>query len=207
MTAHRIHLAFVAALAVLGAGCAASYTEANAARDEILETYFTPEAAEVLKAVPLRVGPLTETVEGLAVGDDLGSRLAGVYFGYPWEKQVIVTPPLSDDTILHEYVHQADYAGFISRSEFAAAVIGPEASEADKEYARNVRTLIRITYGDGLLGTIALWYDDGLNREWLAWLAQNYALDESLEWPAHLIPVYERALQFPTAPAVDEEDS
>ena len=68
-----------------------------------------------------------------------------------------------------------------------------------------MRTLIRITYGDGLLGTIALWYDDGLNREWLAWLAQNYALDESLEWPAHLIPVYERALQFPPAPVVDEE--
>ena len=57
MTMYRTRLALVAFLAVLCAGCTAPYTEANAARDEILDTYFTPVAAEVLKAVPASRGP------------------------------------------------------------------------------------------------------------------------------------------------------
>lgn len=192
-----IRFCSLAAVVLIVSGCSpAAYVEDNANRDRVLDQHFTAEAARSLKAVPLRVGPLAENIAGLAVGDDIGSRLIAFTFGYPMENQVIIAPGSGDRTIFHEYVHHADYLGLITRQAFAAGAMSPDLDPEQAAVLNGIRAEIIEVYNASPLSALALIYDDGLNREWLAFAAENYAFEETPGWPQALVTVYQPALRI-----------
>ncbi len=171
------------------------FVEDNETRDRVLERYFTPEAREILGKVPLRVGEL-DTLGGLAVGDDIGSRIMGLYLGYPWERQVIVVDGSPDELIFHEYVHQAEYSGLITIRELLGTLALPDYDPQELAFANWVEESIEESYGADPITAIALAYNDGLNRELLAYLAEYYTFDDTLDWPEQLKSAYSVALRF-----------
>ena len=85
----RLLLTLLAVIALLPGCPQPDKVSLNVLRDQLLPILFTPETLAVIGEVPMYQGSL-DLADGLAVGDDIGSRLAGVVRGYGNERQVIV---------------------------------------------------------------------------------------------------------------------
>ena len=166
-------------------------------RDRVLGTYVTEEAIAELVAGPIRFGN-TARFGGLALGDDLVSYVGALILGNPPMRQVLVASPgLSDLSIMHEYVHQAAISGFIDRSWFVAAYARLKKDEtyADipTEYEPRVRDNICVE--KDWRCPIVFAYDDGVGRELVAYLIQDWVTGQ-IDLPDYLLDVYRRTLRI-----------
>lgn len=178
-----------------------------ACRDELLSLLFTPQAVADLVFVPLRFGNVNDA-SAFASGNDFGTLLASAVYGNACERQVLVNPQgYSSNTceedrvrvdpliLFHEYVHQADYSGLISREEFHnqfAKML------EDPEYASVAMTLeadIQVGYNYNFLAPLTLSYDDGLTRELVAWSIERWLVG-SIDLPDYILDLYRRALKM-----------
>jgi hypothetical protein len=180
----------------------------NERRDEVLPRYFTPEALEVIGDIPMNPGSPNGAI-GFAVGDDWGSRLVSAACGYCDQRQVLIyTEAVPERVIFHEYVHQADYSGLISRSLFRERFLMME-SDPNPEYQRAaaaVRDLLERLTGENLLADIAYAYDEGIVREGLAYTIELWSQGE-IELPDYMFEVYADAVLPEVEPAESAKGS
>lgn len=118
---------------------------------------------------------------GVLGGDDWGSRSLAAAFGYGSERQVLLPYKECDLhdlwidlLIFHEYVHQADYEGLLSRALFDERL---EQMRNDPDYADVAFALDNLldSLKDKPFGQIGEAYDDGRSREGMAYLMQFWA--------------------------------
>lgn len=198
--------AFVLA-AMTTTGCRVRLADQDLRRDEVLATYFTDEAAEVLGAIPLRsVAGNNTKYRGIAIGDDPLTRLWGVMLGLGDERQVVVSEHHLDDDglIVHEYLHQADYSGLIGRRVFLEQFTTLKSDPAHAEYAARREASIIASYGESLFGRAELLLFDGLNTELVAFVGKDIATGKLLP-PPYLWEPFAQTLRVPLAPAAPLE--
>lgn len=104
----------------------------NKTLDSILKTYFTDEAYEVLKDIPLYDGPIFGGV-AYAAGTTFLSSVPPFFYGIFGRAVIMRRSCLCTNwgiaNIIHEYIHHLDemtlegVANFIDRDEFEAAYI------------------------------------------------------------------------------------
>jgi len=114
-------------------------------------------------------------------------------------RQVLVSPPgLSDLSVMHEYVHQAVVSGLIDRSSFTAAyaILKEDEAYADipTEYEPRVTDHLCRDQNDWRC-PIVLAYDDGLGRELIAFLIQDWVAGQ-IDLPDYLLDVYRQTLRI-----------
>jgi|GEM_PF-3725787 len=163
-------------------------------RDAVLAAYFTEEAEEILRVVPLNEGTVNRAA-GFAVGDDWGSQLASWVYGYGAFRQVLIAPSADECTIFHEYVHQADYSGLIDRQEFNTRVEQLRAEVGYRAIVEKAEAVIRDAHSGDFLSELALAYNDGLTRELIANLIVGYVRGD-YDLPEYFLEVYSRALRL-----------
>jgi hypothetical protein len=175
-----------------GAGCPSpcdSVSPAlNAWRDEVLATYFTEEAIAVIGNVPMRYCHLGGGWS-MAVGDDWGSRLASVAAGCGNCRQVVLSEWADDYTVVHEYVHQADYAELISRDLFEERYGQVRGDPLYADIALALEDWLLEEYASDLNGVLSLVYDDGFMREIVAYLIQGWLMGY-YDLPPYMLEVY-----------------
>ncbi|UCE61635.1 MAG: hypothetical protein JSU63_07780 [Phycisphaerales bacterium] len=182
------------------AGCGGEFAgpgDLDEYRDEVLDRYFTEDAARILRYVPLSEGTVN-VAAGFSVGPDWGSRLASAVFGNGGERQVLIVETVGELVVFHEYIHQADYFGLIDRELFASryeqllAGVGYRAIAEDAE-----ATIIELHSGD-FLSQLALAYNDGLTRELIAYLIAGYVRGD-YDLPEYFLEVYESVVRIPVS--------
>lgn len=193
----RIVVSALGSCLILGCSCRKDFVEDNEIRDEVLQKYFTPEAVERLSQVPFRIGDFDINIgNGLSVGNDLGSQLAASLSGYPWGRQVILKPSFATEYwIFHEYMHQAQYSGFVSRREFNDVF---RRLKDDSEYSQDAIEIeedIIDDYNDSIGTWMALRYNFGLAREMIAYISDHWIF-KGYEWPEYFLSVYSRSLKL-----------
>ena len=184
-------------LVVCVGGCPpapADFQSDDERRDRILDAYFTDEACEVLCQVPLRYVEIPG-FSGLSVGDDWGSRAAAQFWGLADERQVAIHPDHGDHTILHEYIHQADYEGFISRDLFRQRFAWLRSDPVYAGLADALERDVIAAWGDEPGTFISLLYDDGVTRELIPCLVMCYGYG-AFDLPDYVLEVYTRALKL-----------
>jgi len=178
---------------LLAASCATVPPPDHTRRDAVLEEYFTPEAARILRQVPLHYGG-AQGFGGVAIGDDTGSRLLGFFQGFGNRRQVILNFRSDDMTVFHEDIHQAQYSGLIDERLFRERY---ERLKRDPHYEgiprRWDRYLRRVYARSPAIG--ALLYGRGITRERIAFLIEGWMMG-SYELPDYMLEVYERAVRL-----------
>jgi hypothetical protein len=177
-------------------------------RDEILPNFFTSEALVTIGDVPMYSG----SIDGwaLSVGDDWGSNLLSIVYGYGAGRQVLL--PYSPDQprdswvdllTFHEYIHQVDYDGLLSRTLFSSRLAR---MHNDPDFAYVADALER--YLDSLsytrLSAVANAYDDARAREGMAYLIQFWA-DACFDLPDYMMEVYEGVVVPNPASRLDKD--
>lgn len=189
-------------ITIATAGCNVKLTDQQPRRDEILATYFTSDAAQVLDDIPLRsVAGNTTKYRGIAIGDDPLTRLCGILLGLGNERQVIVSEQhLQDDgLIVHEYLHQADYSALIPRLAFLEQFAALKADPEHAGYAARREAAILSSYGNSLFGRAELLLFDGLNTELVAFVGNDIATGH-IAPPPYLWEPFAQTLRVPLAP-------
>ncbi len=186
-------LATLLVIVVLGgAGCPSPCDSVSPAmdawRDEVLERYFTEEAIAVIGDVPMRYCDLGGGWS-MAVGDDWGSRLASVAAGCGCCRQVVLSEWADDYTVVHEYVHQADYEGLIPRGLFEERYGQLRADPLYSDIAFTIEGWLIEEYASDLNGILSLVYDDGFMREIVAYLIEGWLMDY-YELPEYMLEPY-----------------
>lgn len=185
------------ALAIVTQGCATTGPTDQFRRDRTLREYFTPEARAVLRHVPMHYGELPG-FDGFAIGNDPGTRLAGMILGFGNRRQVVVDADCDGLTIFHEYIHQAQYSGLIDTRLFLERY---ERLRQDPHYARIPRTwesYIRRRYGQSTAAA-ALIYGRGITRELIAYLIQG-RMEGWYDLPDYMLDVYRDTVRLDAAP-------
>jgi len=200
--ANRLRFFFVFAVAMAPmTGCGVfdpGPGDLDARRDEVLEKYFTEEAARILSRVPLNEGTVNFS-GGFAVGFDWGSRLASWWYGNGGFRQVLIAETADEFVIFHEYIHQADYSRLIDRELFEARLEELRADDQYRAHVEEVEASIRDAHsGDGL-SELALAYNDGLTREMVAYLIEGYVRGD-YDLPQYFLEVYSSVVQLSAEP-------
>lgn len=167
-------------------GCVATRPD-NLRRDVVLQDFFTPDAVKELETIPLYYGHL-EGFCGLAVGDDLGTRVAGVLLGFGNRRQVILGYDCDDLALFHEYVHQAQYSGLIDTGLFRERVSWLFNDPFYGDIPRRWQAVILREYGRGP-ALAALLYRRGLTRELVAYLIEGWVAG-AYDLPDYFLDVY-----------------
>ena len=189
-TAGSLSLLLGMALAPL-AGCgtqAAGPGTFDEIRDGVLDRYFTEEAAQLLREIPLNQGAVNLS-GAFAVGPDVGTRLASWIYGNGCHRQVLVTASPDEMIVFHEYVHQADYSGLIDREAFAEQYDRLKADEEYRGIAEGLEEMILWFHSLNFWNEIALAYNDGMTRELIAHLIEGY-VGGDYDLPDYLLEVY-----------------
>lgn len=175
-------------------------TDVNDTRDEILPNAFTDEAITSIGDVPMYQIEFPGFGGALSVGNDWGSRAVSAIGGYGNERQVLMNVfflPQSNSyqlIVVHEYVHQADYEGLISRDLFRKRIFRMIADPAYEEESEAFLEFLADLAGNGLYG-VTLLYDNGVLREGMAYLIEAW-VDGCIELPDYVLEVYEDAIRF-----------
>lgn len=193
----RIWVAVMVAAATVGCP-RIELVSLNAIRNAVLPDYFNEAALDAIGGVPMYEGNLGPGggCGGLAVGDDWGSRALSAALGNGHRRQVIISCPNPDEyLVLHEYAHQADYEGLISRElwaeRFARMETDPNpAYRAAAAYINGIFDLLREYPSQA----IALRYDDGMLREGIAYTIDSWAAG-IIELPDYMWEVYSDAIR------------
>ena len=157
-------------------------------RDDVLDRYFTEEAAQILREIPLNQGTVN-LAGAFAVGPDWGSRLASWVFGNGCHRQVLVTSSPDELIVFHEYVHQADYSGLIDRQAFAEQYARLKADDEYRQIAEGLEETILWFHSLNFWNQVALAYHDGMTRELIAHLIEGY-VGGDYDLPDYLLEVY-----------------
>ncbi|GMW02869.1 MAG: hypothetical protein AMXMBFR84_40050 [Candidatus Hydrogenedentota bacterium] len=180
-------------LAVAG-GCVLQKILLNDLRDAILPDYFSAEAIGLVGDVPMYQGDIDGYA--LSVGDDWGSRFLSALFGYGNERQVLVPfaadeprLPWVDLLVFHEYIHQCDYSDVLSRELFIERLAQYRQDPAYADDSAALDALLESLGGNGIQ-EIGYIYDDGLNREALAYVIEAW-VDGCIELPGYMLDVYD----------------
>ncbi len=169
-------------------------------RDDVLDALFTPDAAAALREVPIRHGSINGSV-GFSAGNDWGSQFVSGLYGNGFCRQVLLGPGADAYTVFHEYTHEADYSGLISRTFFEERL---EQLLADPDFGPTARALsdaINRAYTAEPLIALSFAYDDGPTRELIAFMADEWLRGEC-DWPAYFLDVYSGAIDWARAQAV-----
>lgn len=192
--AWRSSFVFTVALSLAGCGLVPPRPgKWDARRDEVLDRYFTEEAAEILNDVPLNEGQVNLS-GSFAVGDDWGSQLASWVYGNGAFRQVLIQASSDEFNILHEYVHQADYSGLIDRELFRTRLKQLRADDAYRAIVEEAEASIRGFYSLNFLNELALAYNDGSTREMIAYLIKDY-MRGYYDLPDYVLEVYSSVLR------------
>lgn len=182
----------------------------NDLRDDILPAFFTDDAIAEIGQVPMYSGSINE-YWALSVGNDWGSRALAAVYGYGCERQVLMPYSLDephenwlDLLTFHEYIHQADYEGLLSRELFASRL---ERMRDDPDYADVADALDNLlaSLTADPLGELLYTYDSGLTREAMAYLIQYWA-DGCFDLPDYMLEVYDGVVLPDPASRTDDVD-
>lgn len=170
----------------------------NGLRDQLLPLLFTSDTLAVIGDIPLYQGSF-DLSDTIAVGDDIGSRLASIASGYGNERQVIIglvergpSDPWSDFEavlVLHEYVHQADFSGLISHDLFEERL---QRMRDDPEFSAVAANLDAFLdeLSQGFINRVSFNRDNGRRREAIAYLIDQWA-SQCFELPDYMLEVYD----------------
>jgi hypothetical protein len=175
-------------------GCPIERQPLDEQRDRVLEAYFTEEAIAVIGDIPMYTADLAGS-GGFSIGDDWGSRLISSFLGYGGERQVLISEGASDRTVFHEYLHQADYAGLLSRDLFDERYAILREDETYAYIALDWEQFLRDVYTDKPQQAISLAYDDGPTRELLAYLIQGWIRGD-YDLPDYFLDVYRGVIRL-----------
>lgn len=188
-------VAIPAALLVL-TGCISTRPD-PVRRDLMLQEFFTPEAVAELETIPLYYGHL-EGFCGFAVGDDLGTRAAGVLLGFGNRRQVVLSPDCDDLALFHEYLHQAQYSGCIDTRQFLERLDWLFSDELYGDIPRRWKALILREYARGP-AIVALLYRRGLTRELMAYIIEGWVAG-AYDLPDYFLEVYADTVRLERRP-------
>jgi len=187
--------AILVAVVLSGTQCdQAQKTDLNGWRNRVLPQYFEQPAVGELETVPMFYAE-NLNFGGFAVGDDWGSRLLSVYYGLGNMRQVILAILESDypiagrSLIFHEYIHQAEYSGLISRSLFKERLEQLRGDTAYAQTAADLDEFLAVLLEGGFVEDLPYTYDDGINREAMAYLIEFWA-DGCFDLPDYVLEVY-----------------
>jgi len=204
---------FVSALSLIfSVGCAPQEKwPLDDVRDEVLQAFFTPKAVNAIGNVPMYMGEIGEGW-ALSVGNDWGSRLLAWAYGYGNERQVLMPyygelprEPWVDFLTFHEYIHQADYEGLLSRELFASRFEQMRNDPSFAHVAVDVDNFLAGLTEEDSLGNLVYSYDNGLTREAMAYLIQFWA-DGCFDLPDYMLDVYDGVVQRTLPTRTDDVD-
>lgn len=198
--AFRSLAAGLLSLLLLATGCpllsVSRFPSDDARRDAVLSAYFTEEAIEFLGTIPLRYGKLPGGC-AVAIGDDWASRSLAIALGFGDERQVIVDPECAEDDLLifHEYIHQADYAGLLSRRLFHERFARLRRDPAYSAIAEEWIEFLAESYCSDFLLCMTLAYEAGVTRELIAFVIEGWVAGYH-DLPDYFLEVYDGVVRM-----------
>lgn len=178
----------------------------NQCRDEVLALLFTQQARDIIESVPIREGDVNGS-GGFAAGDDFGSQFISYLYGNGCGRQVLVRLGgasardigrgyvVRASLVFHEYIHQADYSGVISRDLFRRRFQRLLEDPGYNEGAAAVRDWVVQEWTRTPLDELAFSYDDGETRELIPSIIELWMYG-TIDLPAYMLEVYEFALEL-----------
>lgn len=174
----------------------------NACRDALLAAAFTPDAAAVLRNVPLRYGEVAG-IAAYATDDAPLSRIICAAFGNGFADGVLLSraaapscseggPLVPSFTLFHEFLHEADFHGLIDRELFRSRFMQMSEDPAFGEQALAFQEFLQDAYIRSN-NSLAVTWGDQLTIELLAH-APVFWLDGSLDLPDYMLEVYNNTI-------------
>lgn len=167
---------------------------------KVLNNYFTKEAFEKLKEIPVVYGSTYSDSIAAATGRSFFANCFNLLDGYGWGRKTVVTSKeMSEGTCVHEYIHHASSVGLIDDKEFSVAW---KLFCLDKDYEEireHVDTKIISFYNPWIMNLFP--YKTKIEREAILiealYFPENW--DQALikkDLPDYMKKVYEKTLNF-----------
>ena len=161
-------------------------------KTRVLNKYFTDEAFEVLKQIPVVVGETVWNYEAHATGRNVVINTAEYVLGFGFGRKTVIADEhsVTEQLLLHEYVHHASAVGLIDDELFSVAW---EQMANDSEYnmiTKSIDNIIEQNYPGPLMFCFPKW--KLIERE--SKLAEKIVF-ENVKVPGYVKNVYSSTLR------------
>lgn len=158
----------------------------------ILKKYFTDEAFEKLKDIPVVSGSKLGDYQAYAAGRNCFINFIQFLIGYGWgRKTIIIGEYVTKETIIHEYVHHASAIGLLNDDDFSEVWDIMEKDEKYKNLTQSIEEIIDRHYNSTFMTLIPLLRT--LERESL--LAEKTMINPEAI-PDYVKKIYSKTLKY-----------